>query len=383
VNVVEEGGLRIGLLVVGRAEAGADQKLGFQAALDRDLDAVVVVPERVRETSETRRSMIEALSRQGAEVVVASRGRAFTTSFLRRIPFWENADDRKFDTQVLLQARAAGARTVELAAPARDGRERLNGFGARVRYVLHRRGLLYSRNYDLAVSGRKYFEKFDDPASSHSRIWAWLTAHGVSARQVLELGVGDASLTRRLFEAGAVVDGVELDTVSAELARPYCRTIVVDDLDEFRSAKLRQRYDLVIAADVLEHLRDPEFVLSELRKILLPGGRLVVSLPNVANLYVRLNMLFGRFPYHSKGILDRTHLHFYTLKSAERLFAKSGWIVTERDVTAIPFAIVFPFLARPAFRPLMALVRASTRAWKGLLAYQGLFYATPRDESGR
>jgi 2-polyprenyl-3-methyl-5-hydroxy-6-metoxy-1,4-benzoquinol methylase len=378
-NVVEEGGLRIGVFVAGGPAAGAGQKIGFQRALDQALDAVIVVADNASDTPELRRATIEPLARHDAEVVVAQNGRALATSFLSRIPFWENTDERHFDTQVLLQAVKAGARVVELGAPSRGWRDRVNSFGARLRYVLHERGVLYSRNYDLAVAGRKYFEKFHDPASSHSRIWAWLERHGVAGRQVLELGVGDASLTRRLFEAGARVDGIELDASAAELARPYCRTIVVDDLDEFRSEKLSESYDLVIAADVLEHLRDPEFVLSELRDVVRPGGRLVVSLPNVANLYVRLNMVFGRFPYHSKGILDRTHLHFYTLKSAERLFAKAGWIVSERDVTAIPFVIVFPFLAKPAFAPLMALVRASTRLWKGLLAYQGLFYATRRE----
>jgi len=251
-----------------------------------------------------------------------------------------------------------------------------------VRGFLHRRGILYSREHDLPVHGRKYFEKFDDPASSHSRIWAWLAAQGVVGRKILELGVGDASLTRRLFEAGAKVDGIELNVLSAELARPYCRNIVVDDLDELRSVEVRERYDLVIAADVLEHLRDPQLVLSEMRSLVRPGGRLVVSIPNVANVYVRLNVVLGRFPYHTKGILDRTHLHFFTLKSAERLLTDSGWVVTERDVTAIPLLVVFPFLGKPVFRPVTALCRGATRVWKGLLAYQGIFYAVnPKQET--
>jgi 2-polyprenyl-3-methyl-5-hydroxy-6-metoxy-1,4-benzoquinol methylase len=72
---------------------------------------------------------------------------------------------------------------------------------------------------------------------------------------VLELGVGDASLTQRLFEAGAIVDGIEIDMVSADLARPYCRSVIVNDLDDIQNVKLNEQYDLVIAADVLEHLR--------------------------------------------------------------------------------------------------------------------------------
>jgi 2-polyprenyl-3-methyl-5-hydroxy-6-metoxy-1,4-benzoquinol methylase len=373
-RLIQAGDLRIGVFTVGHAAAGARSKIGFQRAIDRGLDAVAVVPVGAGEATELPEAMIESLARARADAVIHADHRAYRTSFLRRVPFWDNTDGRHFDEQLLLQAGAVGAKVVETAPPARTLRDRLSGLRASARYVLHRRGILYSRNFDLVPSGRKYFEKFHDPASSHSRIWAWLQGRGVAGSRVIELGVGDASLTRRLFEAGAIVDGIELHALAADLARPYCRSIVVDDLDEFRSELVAERYDVAIAADVLEHLRDPERILSELRDVLRPDGRLVVSLPNVANLYVRLNMAAGRFPYHTKGILDRTHLHFYTLRSAERMFAKSGWIVRERDVTAIPLVIVFPFLAKGAFRPLMALFRATPRIWKGLFAYQGLFY---------
>ena len=99
-----------------------------------------------------------------------------------------------------------------------------------------------------------------------------------------------------------------------------------------------------------------------------------MSLPNVANLYVRLNILMGRFPYHTKGILDRTHLHFFTLKTAERMLVKTGWVVESKDVTSVPLLIVFPFLGKSIFRPMMILFWRATRLMKGLLAYQGLFY---------
>ena len=99
-----------------------------------------------------------------------------------------------------------------------------------------------------------------------------------------------------------------------------------------------------------------------------------MSLPNVANLYVRLNHLLGRFPLHSKGLLDRTHLHHYTLTTAHQLLMRTGWVVEERAVTAIPLAIVFPFLEKIPFNLFLALFRGMTRGVKGLLAYQGIFY---------
>lgn len=102
-------------------------------------------------------------------------------------------------------------------------------------------------------------------------------------------------------------------------------------------------------------------------------GRLLVSLPNVANAYVRLNVLFGRFPYYRKGILDATHLHFYTLRSMQRTLERTGWIVEKRWVTSIPLAIVFPFLCKWAFRRVIHGLHLLTLWFPGLLAYQGVF----------
>lgn len=403
---------------------GGDQKIGFQYALDHRLDAVVLLHADGKFAPECLPDMLRPIASGEADVVIGSRMlergkaveagmprykywgnialtrtqnalsgmrlsefhsgyRAYRMSFLSGVPFWENTDDWHFDTQILLQARQAGARIVEVPTPTFYSEEigSLRGIGYGIKclissivFVLHRRGILYSRNFDLAIRGRRYFEKFNDHASSHSRIWGWLRNHGVSGKTVLELGVGDASLTRRLAEAGAVVDGMEIDSLSAELARPYCRRVMVGDLDDIESAGLTEQYDLIIAADVLEHLRDPEFVLSKLKKYVKLGGNLIVSLPNIANVYVRLNILFGRFPYHSKGILDRTHLHYFTLKTAERMLAKTGWVVESKDVTSIPLVIVFPFLSKSLFRPMLILFWRVTRMMKGLLAYQGLFY---------
>ena len=84
-------------------------------------------------------------------------------------------------------------------------------------------------------------------------------------------------------------------------------------------------------------------------------------------------MLLGRLPYHKKGILDETHLHFYTLKTAERMLQKTGWQVKEKDVTTIPLSIVFPFLLKGPFRILPWSLSVITHVLKGLFAYQGIF----------
>ena len=403
---------------------GGSQKIGYQAALDRGLDVIVLLDADGRYPPESLPDVLKPAVAGEADVVIGSRllpsapssrenmprlrywgntalsraqnrlsglklaefhsgFRAYTADFLRHVPFWENADEHHFDTQILLQARRQGARIAEVPIPARYAPELRSAHGfvyaanclaVTLAYYLHEKNIVYSRSFDLAIRGRKYFEKFHDPMSSHSLVWGWMEGKGVRGKKVLELGVGDASLTQRLSEGGAMIDGVEIDVFSADLAKPYCRRVMVSDLNQIETLGLDADYDFIVAADVLEHLHNPEVVLSVLKRHLKVGGHLVVSLPNVGNLYVRLNMLFGRFPYHTKGILDRTHLHFYTLSSAERMLVKTGWVVEQKAQSAIPLAIVFPFLRRGIFKPALWMLHGCTRLMKGLLAYQGIFY---------
>ncbi len=90
-------------------------------------------------------------------------------------------------------------------------------------------------------------------------------------------------------------------------------------------------FDIILFGDVIEHTREPQQILSEARKLLKPGGKVIVSLPNVANLRVRLGLLFGNFDYGDSGILDKSHLRFFTQKSARELVGEAGYkIVAER-----------------------------------------------------
>src|SRR5580765_8185993 len=154
-KVVEARDMRIGVFSVGRAAAGARTKIGFQRAIDAGLDAIAVVPPSEVAQAELPAAMIEALAREHSDMVVHAGCRAYRTSFLRRVPFWDNTDERHFDEQLLLQAAAVGASVVETAPPAHAFTDRLSGLRARARYVLHGKGILYSRNFDLAASGRK------------------------------------------------------------------------------------------------------------------------------------------------------------------------------------------------------------------------------------
>lgn len=316
--------------------------------------------------------------------------RAYRVDFLRHIPFWDNTDDWHFDTEILLQGHARGVRIEEVSIPSYYGREirRANGllYAAQcvqttLRYALHRKGVLYARNYDLNAVGVKYPSKFSDPYSSHTLLFQRLQRLSLRGKTVLELGVGDSALTRRLHDEGAIVDCVELDASAADGAAPFARHVWNESLAIASVERIKERYDVVIAADILEHLLYPEEILSKLKTCVKKGGLLLVSLPNVANVYVRLNLVLGRFPYHFKGLLDRTHLHFYTRKTAERLMTKTGWEIAARDCTSIPVVMVFPFLRRRGFGWLLHLWRGVTLLLPGLLCYQYLFEARNPNES--
>lgn len=91
---------------------------------------------------------------------------------------------------------------------------------------------------------------------------------------------------------------------------------------------------MVVLADVLEHMRQPEQSLLRMRDFMNPGGYIVVSLPNAGNWRIMVSLLFGRFDYADTGILDRTHLRFFTKRSAEAMIRKAGYEVLESHAGA-------------------------------------------------
>jgi O-antigen biosynthesis protein len=140
-------------------------------------------------------------------------------------------------------------------------------------------------------------------------------------KRVLELGPATGYMTRVLRERGCTVVGIEVDPAMAEQAGEFCERIVVGDLDvlDLDEALGEERFDVVVAADVLEHLKDPLSVLRTLRRFLAEEGSFVVSVPNVAHGSVRLALLTGHFDYREIGLLDSTHLRFFTRETFEQM----------------------------------------------------------------
>jgi 2-polyprenyl-3-methyl-5-hydroxy-6-metoxy-1,4-benzoquinol methylase len=203
------------------------------------------------------------------------------------------------------------------------------------------------------------------PGSPHH--WAIEAARALdpgTRLRVLDVGaatgyIGEAIREGRLAELA----GVETD----EQARAALRyDAVFKTLDEAGTG-----YDLGLLLDVIEHTSDPRATLVATASRLRPGGTLLVSVPNVAHWSVRFALLFGRFEYKSSGILDRTHLHFFTRRSFLRTLREAGLEIEGESFAIAPVELVLPWIVKvPGWGLFRALRRGFAWLWPGLLAFQ-------------
>jgi methionine biosynthesis protein MetW len=232
----------------------------------------------------------------------------------------------------------------------------------------------------LFDASAKVYRGHVDPADPNSA-WSLIVARVPPGSRVLEIGCAEGYMSAYLREAkGCAVTGVELSAEAAEVARGRCESVVVGDVEDGALDALAGGFDVVICADVLEHLRHPGRVLRSLREKLAPTGVALVSLPNVAHWDVRRDLLAGRFEYDRSGLLDDTHLRFFTRDSARRLIAQSGYRVTETDfVHRWPRQWKYERAYRRWERPLR---RLTARFFLGLFGYQFIFTAVPEADGG-
>lgn len=156
-------------------------------------------------------------------------------------------------------------------------------------------------------------------------------------QRVLDIGCAGGGLGRMLKRRGCRVAGVELDPAAGQAAGHVLDEILVGDVGDLDLVKHfgRESFDVVVLGDVLEHVADPGAVLRKVRPLLAPSGSVVASIPNVAHGSVRLALLQGRFDYRPLGLLDATHVRFFTRGSVYQLFREAGLVpVDVRRTTA-------------------------------------------------
>lgn len=201
-------------------------------------------------------------------------------------------------------------------------------------------------------------------------------------RRVLDVGCSTGYLARALADQGCTVTGVEYDQEAAERARPVLDELVVADLERDDLAGLFAEgttFDVVVFGDVLEHLRDPEAVLASAVRLLAPGGSVVISVPNVTHGSLRLALLQGRWDYRETGLLDRTHIRFFTRESLAELLRGAGLVAQEVRATVLdPLGTEVEVAADELPWAVVDWVRHQPDA----LTYQFVVRAVPGDDAG-
>jgi len=158
-----------------------------------------------------------------------------------------------------------------------------------------------------------------------------------SARTVLDIGCGAGRLGESIkARQTAHVVGIEMNQAAAERARSRLDRVLVGDIEQLEPDFPPAAFDTIICGDVLEHLREPARLLGRIRGWLRPGGTLVASIPNVRHHSVVRGLLAGNWTYEPAGLLDRTHLRFFTRREIEKLLYRAGFCVQNLGMTPGP-----------------------------------------------
>ncbi len=213
--------------------------------------------------------------------------------------------------------------------------------------------------------------------SSHRRLIRLIPRWAKKGGRFLDLGAFGGEVGGEVRPHFSHTTAVERDPDQMmPLARRY-DAVVIADLEQV--AHVPRGIDAILLADVLEHLRAPHDLLGLAAANLAPDGTIFISIPNVANLAIRLHLLLGRFEYQDRGILDRTHVRFFTRTTARRLVKSAGLRIVHEEVTPVPIREAFPGWPPLVIRPLEMVVLALTPLWPALLGYQFIFVAQRRN----
>jgi len=173
------------------------------------------------------------------------------------------------------------------------------------------------------MNKHRYAHEIDPNGGSAAARLARMVEPGM---RVLELGTGPGTVTRILHSKGCKVTGVEMDSETLAMCAAFCERTLQANLEDpaWHASLAGEKFDVVMCADVLEHLRDPRPLLSLLPQFLNDTGCVMMSLPNATHLSVVASLMAGRFPYQSKGLLDTTHLRFFGRDDIDAMLRECG-----------------------------------------------------------
>lgn len=402
---------------------GGNQKVGYRWAIEHGLDIVVLLHADGQYAPEFLPEIVAPLERDECDAVFGSRMmqpggaraggmplykfvgnkvltafenalvgldlsewhsgyRAYRVDALKDIPFEANTDEYHFDTHIIVQLHEAGKRIVELPIPTYYGDEvsYVNGmkYGRDIlrdiaRYRLHKMGL----GSGEAAFASDAYEVKTGSATSHGRILAWLSSMPPS--RVLVLGPSAAALGERLRGSGHEVTGVGPEAAQKAAVDRFVQA----DLDDGVPDEVGGPFDVVVLAEAIEQVRDPDRLLTEVRDVLAPGGTVVAAVSNFGHWYPRSRVALGMFDYDRRGILDRNNVRFFTRRGFERLVGRAGLGILRRESLGPPAEVIargVPDPDRPLGRAAKALHSVDSLGVvvrPTLFAYQFLYELRP------
>lgn len=400
---------------------GGNQKAAYALAAERGLDIVVLLHADGQYAPELLPEMVAPLERGECEAVFGSRMmnkgaarrggmplyklwgnriltrventiiganltefhsgyRAYSVKALSELPLQYNHDGFDFDTQIIVQLINAGKRIREIPIP--------TYYGDEICYV---DGMRYAKDvmkdvieYRLADKGfgtpawvsphREYAFKKGD-GSSHTVLLDLLAS--APASRILDVGCSGGLLSERLRTRGHWVTGI--DYVEVPGVRDRTDEFHVIDLVRETPALGGDGYDFIIAGDVIEHLPRPAQTLRDLARLLRPAGQLLLSVPNFAHWYPRSRVAVGMFGYDRRGILDDTHLRFFTRATLRRMVLSSGFDILEERTTGLPLGAISE-MAGVRAKMVRTIDRGLVRMRPTLFGYQFVLRLTPHAE---
>ncbi len=400
---------------------GGNQKIGYFYAIKKDFDAVVLLHGDGQYAPEYLGRMIQPILDGQADAVFGSRMvhrldalkgrmplykwfgnqiltfiqnhimkshlsefhtgyRAYSVATLKSIPFQYNSNYFDFDTDIIIQLIDTGNRIKEIPVPTFYGDEvsRVNGIKYAMQIIsscilskLNKMGIYYHPKFDYQSSAQCHYEEKFGYQSSHQLALDKVRAEAT----VLDIGCGPGFMAKRLASKNVKVISID-HKIQSETTKNSWKCIEAD-IEKYEFNDEFGRIDYILLLDIIEHLKSPERLLRVLRqRFSRDRPELIITTANIGFLTMRVGLLFGRFDYGSRGLLDMDHKRLFTFSTLHRTLEINGYDVVKKYGVPAPFPLALGdgVLARL----LLIINRILIGISKSLFSYQIAIIATPK-----
>jgi 2-polyprenyl-3-methyl-5-hydroxy-6-metoxy-1,4-benzoquinol methylase len=309
--------------------------------------------------------------------------RAYNLHALQKIDFTHMTNDFHFDTEIIIKLQHQHFLIKEVPIPTYYGTEicYVNGlkYAQDVAKAVYRYKQTY-RSVKCYPEFQEYFAHYPIKQSKYSSHYYVRQMVGQN-QEILDLGCGEGFLAAELAKDGNRVTGVDVlpEAKKGDVLDRYFSADLDQGIEHLTGQFAGKRFDRVLLVDVLEHLKNPERLLRQCADVVKPDGYVVVSVPNIANITVRFSLLFARFNYTDRGILDKTHLRFFTRKTARKLMEENGYRIVQEKQTVMPVELVLGWSPDNFFmKAINRTLALATKLLPNLFGYQIMFLAQPQ-----